>query len=95
MKLIALAILLIAAAIGVVLGLRRSPLPVVAAWSLGVFAISILGACVPYFTSDPKEWLVTYFSAVLLGGLASIAFHVLPLILCYYIGRFFARSSKA
>jgi hypothetical protein len=77
--------IILSVAVGVALALCHARASIRIAAFIAVFLVSNLLSSWLYFTRDPKTWITTYLSGILLSGAASLFFHVLPAILSYHL----------
>ena len=82
---------LVAAAVGLYQGrIKATPLTR-AVTAVVLLGVSNLLASWPWFIDDPSTWIRTYYTGLFQTGLLSLAVHVVPFFVAYYIAR--ARSA--
>ena len=63
---------------------------------ISVYAVIFFGSGVlmsqPWFTDNPKTWLHTYVTGLFQLGVVSLAIHVIPSIIGYYMARYILRK---
>ena len=90
----AMVLVAVAIAAGVSEARLGSSPTVVALSALTLLLLSNLVACWPYFIAEaPSSWLHTYSTGLLATGTLSVALHVVPFLLSWFLVRRFGGAS--
>lgn len=55
--------------------------------ALALLAISNLWISLPFYSSDPTTWHITYFGNLLLTIVLLLAFYIVPFLASYFVAR--------
>jgi hypothetical protein len=94
LKILSITLIAISILVGCAMAFALARFRIRAAVYTALFCTSLLIACMPYFTRDPRTWSDTYFSAVSLGGIPSFLIHVFPAIMVFNITRLLLKRKK-